>query len=291
MFKEHSFRIFLVFLIMFSMGMNYSMGQVSDTAKVALKERASEKFESGNFEDALSDYRILMDKFPRDPLYKYYCGVCMVELNLDYEEAVEMLHFSSTRGVPDDVYYYLGEAYRRMYDFQKSKQYFLQFDKEASRAMAKKQHSKLHVRSVQTASRITSEYNPFEVINVTSMNLHDQDQFSQVRMKGGILQKKPKEFYSEGEENDDLNSLMFMPVKVERGAYVYFTGYEKNGKNGSQIFQAKKGNTGKWNDIKPVSDINTELDEILPYYDPVGKDIYFASNGLEGVGGFFIIKR
>jgi hypothetical protein len=290
MFREHSFRILLVFLILFSLGLNNSKGQVSDTAKTALKERALKQFESGDFEDALFDYLILMDKFPRDPMYKYYCGVCMVEMNLEYEEAIEMLHFSSTRGVPADVYYYLGEAYRRMYNFQKSKQYFLQFDKEASRAMARKQHSKLHVRSVQTASRITSEYNPFEVINVTSMNLHDQDQYSQVRMKGGILQKKPKEFYSEGEDSDDLNSLMFMPVKVDRGDYVYFSGYDKGGKNGTQIFQAKKGNTGKWNDIKPVSELNTELDEILPYYDPVGKDIYFASNGLEGVGGFDLYR-
>ena len=201
----------------------------------------------------------------------------MVELDMDYEEAIEMLQFSSSRGVPDDVFYFMGEAYRKSYNFQKSKQYFLQFDKEASRTMARQKHSKLHIRSVQTARQITCEYNPFEVINVTSMNMYDPLQYSQVRMKGGVLQKKPKELVSEGEESDDLNSLMFLPEKVERGSYVYFTGYERSGKNGAQIFQARKGNTGKWIEIKPVREINTELDEILPYYDPVGKDIYFAS--------------
>ncbi len=277
-------------MLVFSSGLMPIFGQVEDSSKVVLRERALERFENGEFDDALFDYRILMNKFSRDPMYKYYCGACMVELNMDYEDAVEMLHFSSTRGVPKDVYYYLGEAYRKMYDFQKAKQYYLRFDKEASRALTKKKNSKLLIRSVNEAARITTEYNPFDVINVTSMNLYDPAQYSQIRMKGGILQEKPKEFYSEGEESGDLNSLMFLPEKVERGTYVYFTGYEKSGKNGTQIFHAKKGNTGKWTDIKPVQEINTELDEILPYYDPVGKDMYFASNGFEGIGGFDLYR-
>lgn len=290
MYRAQFSRILLVYLLLFSLGMNESLSQVRDTANTVLKERAVKRFEDGEFEAALSDFRILMSKFSRDPMYKYYCGVCMVEENMDYEEAIEMLHFSSTRGVPEDVYYFLGEAYRRMYNFPKAKQYFLLFDKEAPRSMSKKRHSKLHIRSVQSAAGITSEYNPFEVINVTSMNLNDPVQYGQVKMKGGVLQKKPEEFFREGEDENDLNSLMFLPEKAERGSYVYFATYENNGKNGSQIYQAKKGNTGKWIDIKPVQEINTELDEILPYYDPVGKDLYFASNGLEGVGGFDLYR-
>ncbi len=290
MFRVISFRIIFVFSMLFISGMTVVYCQIDDAIKQELKDQAFESFEDGNFEQALSDYQILMNKFPRDPMYRYYCGACMVELNQDYEVAIEMLHFSSTRGVPEDVYFYLGEAYRKMYDFKKAKQYFLQFDKEAPRAMTKERHSKLLVRSIQAASRITMSYNPFEVINVTSMNMYDPDQYSQVRMKGGRLEVKPDAFFSEGEERGDLNSLMFMPERVERGAYVYFTAYEKSGKNGSQIFQAKRGNTGKWIDIKAVQKLNTELNEILPYFDPVSKDIYFASDGFEGIGGFDLYR-
>lgn len=290
MFKGKYPYIIIAFLLIFAGGVLRSEAQNSDTTDPGLKERALERFDSKEYDLAMSDYRILMDKFPRDPMYKYYCGVCMVELNLDYEEAVEMLHFSSSRGVPRDVYYYLGEAYRRMYDFKKAKQYYIQFDKEAPRAVTRSRNSKLLIRSVQTASRITLEYNPFEVINVTTMNLYDPEQYGQVRMKGGLMQQKPEELFSLGEERGDLNSIMFLPEKVGRGEYIYFTGYENNKKNGSQIFQAKKGNTGKWTEIKAVEDLNTELDEILPYYDPVSKDIYFASNGYEGIGGFDLYR-
>ncbi|MFC2129684.1 hypothetical protein ACFLQX_02765 [Bacteroidota bacterium] len=290
MFKAKSLHLIVAFLILFAGGILRSAAQNSDTVKLELKERALEKFDQEEYDLALYDYLILMDKFPRDPMYKYYCGVCMVELNLDFEEAVEMLHFSSSRGVPMDVYFYLGEAYRKMYDFKKAKQYYLQFDKEAPRSIAKSRNSKLLIRSIQTASRITSEYTPFEVLNVTSMNLYDPDQYQQIRMKGGVLQQKPEGLFSVGEDRDDLNSIMFLPEQVNRGEYVYFTGYENNGKNGSQIFQAKKGNTGKWADIKPITELNTEMNEILPYFDPVSKDIYFASDGFEGIGGFDLYR-
>jgi hypothetical protein len=36
--------------------------------------------------------------------------------------------------------------------------------------------------------------------------------------------------------------------------------------------------------------LNTAGDEILPYFDPVGKDLYFASDGREGIGGFDLYR-
>lgn len=264
--------------------------QVSEHELPEVKSRAMEHFEAGEFNLAEADFRLLMKQFSRDPMYRYYTGICLVEQNRDLEEAVELLQYASTRGVPEDVYYYLGEASRKMYDFEKAKQYYLDFDREAPRSMTRELDSKFLINSVNMAMQFTASYNPFEVLNVTFLNLNDPEQYGQIRMKGGQLVTKPDQFFADDESDQDLNSLMFMPDNVSRGQTVYFSGLERNGRDGFQIMKAKKGNTGKWVGIEAVDGLNSERDEILPYYDPVGNDIYFASDGREGLGGFDLYR-
>jgi hypothetical protein len=265
-------------------------GQVPEHEIPALKERAVENFEAGAYAAAMPDFMKLIRQFPRDPLYRYYAGICKVELNRDLEEAAELLYFASTRGVPEDVFYYLGEAYRKLYDFEKAKRNFIEFDKVAPRRISKEKNSKFLVSSTSSAIHLTSSYNPFDVKSVTFLNFSDPEQYSQIRMKGGALSVKPEEFFAEKEERDGLNALMFMPEKTVRGQTVYFSGLERSGKNGFQIMQARKNAAGKWVDIQTVDALNTEMDEILPYFDPVGSDIYFASSGRDGLGGFDLYR-
>jgi hypothetical protein len=265
-------------------------GQVPEHDLPAIKERAVSNFEAGAYAAAMPDFMKLIRQFPRDPLYRYYAGICKVELNRDLEEAAELLYFASSRGVPKDVYFYLGEAYRKMYDFEKARRNFIEFDKVAPRRMSKEKNSKLLISSATSAIQLTSMYNPFDVKSVTFLNFSDSEQYSQIRMKGGALAVKPDVFFADKEDRSDLNALMFMPEKTVRGQVVYFSGLERSGKNGFQIMQARKNAAGKWVDIQTVDALNTELDELLPYYDPVGRDIYFASNGREGLGGFDLYR-
>jgi len=290
MFRTFSFHTLLAILFVFSFSDSELNAQIPEHELPAVKKQSLDDFQAGNFRAAESNFEKLMKQFPRDPMYRYYTGICKIEQNKDLEEAAELLVFASSRGVPEDVYYYLGEAYRKLYDFEKAKKYFIEFDKEAPRGMTREKNSKLLIRSVVSAMQITSTYNPFEVLNVTFVNMSDPDQFRQVKMTGGDLVRKPEVFFSPDENKEDLNSLMFMPRILERGKSVYFAGYDKGAKNGFQILQARKGPTGKWTDIKSLDALNTEKDEILPYFDPVGKDLYFASNGREGLGGFDLYR-
>lgn len=290
MFRTLNHRYFLPIICVLFLCNSGLSGQVPEHEIPKLRQQAMENFEEGDYADAETAFKQLIRQFPRDAMYRYYAGICLLEQGRNLDEAVELLYYASTRGVPEDVYYYLGEAYRKMYDFERAKKYFITFDKEAPRSMSREHDSKLLIRSVNTAMQVTSMYNPFEVQNVTFINLRDPRQTGQIRMKGGDLSVKPELFFSEDESRGDLNSLMFMPENVARGQKVYFAGPGRNGRDGFQIMQAKRGNTGKWTDIKPIDMLNTERDEILPYYDPVGKDIYFASNGREGLGGFDLFR-
>jgi hypothetical protein len=109
-------------------------------------------------------------------------------------------------------------------------------------------------------------------------------------MRGGNLTRKPRQFFRDFESREDLNSLMFMPEQVERGAYVYFAGYSSSGKGGADLFRVRKSNTRGWGNPERIDQLNTDRDELLPYFDPIENDLYFSSDGREGVGGFDLFK-
>lgn len=102
-------------------------GQEED--KVASKEKAGLLFNSGYFSESLKHYRELAGKFTKDPVYKYYSGACMVELQENIPEAIILLEesrkeSSSLREVPHLSLFYLGRAYQIESDFESAIEYY-----------------------------------------------------------------------------------------------------------------------------------------------------------------------
>ena len=86
----------------------------SVTQKVT-RQSAIEAFGRDDFKSALDQFSELSLLYPRDPLYKYYCGVCMVKLESDPAKASSLLSdaikgSAAIRTVPSDGFFYLGRA-------------------------------------------------------------------------------------------------------------------------------------------------------------------------------------
>lgn len=248
------------------------------------------EFEEGNYRQALGVFQELIENQPDNVMNYYYAGRCLVELNEDMDDAIEYLYSASRRGAPADASYYLGRAYHLDYNFSEAKKYYGRFELEASRQELKDLRVKYMINTCRSALQITASYNQYEVATVTFLDLRDSLSYSQIRMKGGQLQRKPAEYFKVGEDRTDLNSLMFMPSRPIRGDYAFFSGPGKPGKEGLQLYRVKKGSGKSWGDPQELKDLNTEGDELLPYYDPIENDLYFASNGGAGVGGFDLYR-
>jgi len=178
----------------------------------------------------------------------------------------------------------------RNYNFTDAQRYYSKFELEASRQEVKDYHIKHLIATCRSARELTATFNPYEVMNVTFIDLFDSLQYSQVQMKGGQLQRKPAAYFREDEEQNGLTSLMFMPPDLVRGDYIYFSGYSRSGKEGSQLYRVRKGAARAWSDPEEIKLLNTEGDEVMPYFDPIGNDLYFASNGRLGIGGYDLYK-
>jgi hypothetical protein len=74
-----------------------------------------EAFSEGKWELAYEQFNDLLSIYSKDPLYKYYSGVCLVKLNREPGEAVERLDeairaTALIKTLPSDALFYLGRA-------------------------------------------------------------------------------------------------------------------------------------------------------------------------------------
>ena len=79
------------------------------------RQSSFEAYSKGNFEQAYFEFSELLKTYSKDPLYKYYSGVCLVKLKRNPAEAI--LHLEQAlqgaavvKTLPSDALFYLGRA-------------------------------------------------------------------------------------------------------------------------------------------------------------------------------------
>jgi hypothetical protein len=106
------------------------------------RQSSIEAFAQGNYEKSYMDFRELLKTYSKDPLYKYYCGVSLIKLNRDPDEASELLrgalqNAGALKTLPNDVTFYLGRALQMSGRFQEAitayTSYSEQYGKKAAR--------------------------------------------------------------------------------------------------------------------------------------------------------------
>jgi hypothetical protein len=98
-----------------------------DEAKVVKKD-AAEFFASGDYDGALKAYIPLQKADPKNADYNYRLGYCYVITNVDKTKAAPFLEYASRqKGVKNEVFYYLGQAYQYQQRWDDAIQAFEQY--------------------------------------------------------------------------------------------------------------------------------------------------------------------
>jgi len=79
------------------------------------RQSSQDAFTKGNYEQAYAGFSELLKTYTRDPLYKYYCGACLVELKRSPATALQMMEqalqsATVVKPLPNDARFYLGRA-------------------------------------------------------------------------------------------------------------------------------------------------------------------------------------
>jgi len=280
--------LLLTFLIFFQSVM---YAQTGDLATPVLKANAANDFNKGNYAGALEKYEILLGRYPRDGVFNYYSGLCLYYLKSDLGKAAGRLELAAGKpDVPVNNWYFSGLIYLKTYRFEEAVSSLEKYLQGASKQELRSSDASRILENAKNAIEFTRSYTSYDLEASSYFSFSDSNYIRQVYSTGGRLVIKPEELKSPDEQADDLVNYMFLPRILNNGDYVYFAGYVKGKKGGKELFRVKYLNGKRWGNLEPLVSLNTSFDEILPYFDPVGVDLYFASKGHKSMGGFDVYK-
>jgi hypothetical protein len=135
------------------------------------RQSSFEAFSQENYEKAYGEFRQLLLTYTKDPLYKYYSGVCLVKLKKDPDEAILLLQEAlqgsgAVKTLPSDGYFYLGQAQQMSGKFSEAAESYNLYTDKAGKKTAKEMGvPELIQQCIQKKGQIAeSEVKPVDIV-------------------------------------------------------------------------------------------------------------------------------
>lgn len=245
--------------------------------------------QKGNYKEAYPYFKEMQRIYPKEPSYNYYLGRCLLFLDKDPLTSIKYLRFASTKEVSEDVYYYLGLAYIKNYQFEKAIKNLQWFNKRASKRQLKELDAKNYLAIAQNGLYLVKYIKKPEVY---SKELRPKDEFFKYYnfedSKGRFVYRD--DYLNFKKDSIADNSLIYVPQRIVNNEVIYYSG--KNEKRGdNDIFMITRLNDSTWSEPENLGDvINTPFDEDYPYLHSDGVTLYFASKGHYSMGGYDLYR-
>ncbi|MCD4834856.1 MAG: hypothetical protein K8R31_13740 [Bacteroidales bacterium] len=241
--------------------------------------------QEGNYKEAYPYFKEMLNIYPKEPTYNYYVGVCLLFLDKDPLLSIKYLRFAATKEVPDDVYYYLGLAYIKNYQFEKAVENLEWFEKKAGKKQLKELNVQNYIAMAQNGSYLIKY---IKEPSVYSKTIIDQNDFYKNYKFDDLEGKFVDRFEYFNQEKDSLveNSILYVPNFLKKNEILYFSA--KNKKRGDyDIYRITRLTDTSWSEPENLGNvINTSFDENYPYLHSDGTTLYFASKGHYSMGGY-----
>ncbi|MEE4198725.1 MAG: hypothetical protein V2I54_13890 [Bacteroidales bacterium] len=282
-------RIYSISLILILLGITVNGQHQNEQPGLDDLKSAFSHFEQGNYTDAYDYFNQMLKRYPKDPSYNYYAGICRLFVEHNPENALQALRYASTQDVPDDVYFYLGLAYHRNYQFDEALKNYLWFQQRVSKREGNDYALRNYISMAQNGIFLIQYGKKFSVYskeNIARDKFYQQYRFND--LDGKFTGRD--EFFEWKKDSLSENTILFVPNALERNEVLYFAAKHKV-RGDYDIFRITKLSDTAWS--KPVNlgeVINTPFDENYPFIHSDGSTLYFASKGHYSMGGYDIYE-
>jgi len=266
-----------------------TVGQAQFKNEDELKKQAAKYFDDEEYASGFKLYSQLVSTYPKDPIYNYRLGVCMLFTDADKKKAIPYLKTASKTAKDNEkeALFYLGKAYHFNYQFDEAMNYYAQYKNIASASMIKKLQVDREIQACKNGKRLLSNLEELVVLDKKQLSEGDYYRSYDLRGIGGKLLVKPDEFRSTADKKKKDKSIVYLPKSNDQ---LYFAGYGEKGDN-KDIYVVKKLPSGDWSKPENMgAPVNTEFDEDYPFLHPNGTVLYFASKGHNSMGGYDLFK-
>ncbi|MCC6251818.1 MAG: PD40 domain-containing protein [Bacteroidia bacterium] len=285
--RNHPRSLFLTFIFTVLVGY-FSFAQNNFGSEKELRKQADNYFKENDYTAAFPLYSQLLSLYPKDPVFNYKYGVCMLYAKENKEKPLPYLIFAAGKeDVDDDIYYHLGRAYHLNYRFDDAIAQYKIF-KEKKKKSSTKLEVDLQIQQCENGKQLLKNISDLTVIDKREQNVSEYFRAYDLDNIGAKLVVKP----------DDLKTPYDIKKKEQSNIVIrqtsqdiYYSSYGADGKNGRDIYKISRlPNQGWGNPENLGSVINTPYDEDFPYLTPDGKTLYFCSKGHNSMGGYDIFR-
>jgi len=278
-------RILLVVFLICISGLTFAQSE-SDLEEL---KKAYIDVQEGQYDKAYPYFNKMLISYPKDPTYNYYVGRCLLYVDKDINKAIKHLRFASNRNVPTDVYFYLGLAYLRNYEFEEAEANFKWFEKKANKKQAKDLEVSNYKSMAQNGLYLIRFFK--EPLVYSSRNVPIQTfykNYDVTTFEGNLVDRF--EYFSQSNDSSSYPNVLFVPDYMENKEVLYFSA--KNKKHGDfDIYRITRLTDTSWSKAENLGDIiNTPFDESFPFIHSDGSTLYFASKGHYSMGGYDLYK-
>lgn len=139
-----------------------SVSTAQDAARKATRQSSFEAFSKGDYEKALTEFTELLKEFTKDPLYKYFSGVCLVRLNREPSKAAILIEealdgASPVKTISDDAWFYLGRARQMSGNYLAAIEAYNIFTDQAGRKSARELGVTQYIQQCKEGKGMTEE--------------------------------------------------------------------------------------------------------------------------------------
>ncbi|MCD4744951.1 MAG: hypothetical protein K8R58_01480, partial [Bacteroidales bacterium] len=277
---------FAVVFLLFSVLLSNVNGQNTFKSEDDLKKKAKKLFNIENFQEALPLYSQLLSVYPKEPLFNYRYGVCLMCCDRrDNTKFIKYLKFASDNSCEEkELYYYFGLAYHLNLNFLEAINAY-----EKYKAKGKVNKSFDIDRKIETCKNGISLLNNNIIKEIIEKNEVNKENFYRsysINNFGGKFLIKPDNFQSKIDQKKQETSIVFISDNKQ---VIYFSSYGEDSENNKDIYRSFKLPNGEWDESEKLDKIiNTSYDEDYPVMLPDGKILLFCSKGHNTMGGYDI---
>jgi hypothetical protein len=252
---------------------------------------ADSLFIAGKWAQALPIYKELSERFPQDYYYSYTVGVCYMNSTRRAEVAIPYLSKAVTGDVPDNVYFYLAEAYRKVYKFDKAIELYRRFMINGGSSKIKVNEVEKGISNCENGNSLLQYIFSPQVVDKKRVSLNDFYQYYSLVSDLGSFIKKPSDLMTAVDLKQKDSSIIFYPKNLKTGDYIYYSSYGKSTLYARDIYRIKRLDDGYWSKPENLGQVvNSAEDDDFPYMSSDGVTLYFASKGHYSMGGYDIYR-
>lgn len=291
MYSFYKLRFFALIIITFCF-IGLSAHDVSAQGRVKSKDvMADSLFRAGSYSKAIEYLNALLKEYPQEPTYHYMIGICYLQGTKNLTKAIEHLIFSSTRDVPNLVYYYLGLAYQMSYQFDDAISYYRRFVINGGDTSINNQQIDFLVSQCENGNFMLRYIYQPKVNDRKQVLRSEANQFVITKSPDGSFIPTPKDLITSYDVTQNHSSFIFYPTKPQPGDKIIYSSYGNSSSFGKDLFMIEMLSDGFWSKPKNLGDVvNSIHDEDFPYLLPDGQTLYFASKGHYSMGGYDIYR-